>query len=177
LTLFEYLAVAFSIVVAFSVTRLLEGLVHLIHSENRYWVHTVWSLQTLGNSFAVWWVLFSFSDSDWNYRLFLWVLLGPMILFAMAVTLIPRGFENVADWKAHYFDNSRTFFALQVANVLHVFSLVLVFSFVGYAGVFPISVALVALYAAAAVTKNERFHIGVTVAGLIVGFGAILPTI
>ena len=69
------------------------------------------------------------------------------------------------------------YFVLQVANVLYVFSLAAAFSLSAYAGIYIILVVLVSLYAAAAVTKNERFHIGVTVAALIVGIGAILPTL
>ena len=98
-------------------------------------------------------------------------------IVAMAVTLVPRSFERIVDWKAHYFARTRMYFVLQVASLLYVFWLAIVFSLSVYAPTYIILAVLLPLYAAAAVTKNERFHIGVTVAALIVGISTILPTI
>ena len=41
MTLFEYLAIAFSLVLSFAAMRLVAGLPYAVQADRRYWVHLV----------------------------------------------------------------------------------------------------------------------------------------
>jgi hypothetical protein len=56
MTLFEYLAIAFSIVFSLSATRLLGGLSHVLQPERRYWVHATAVCGWLLAAIAVFWI-------------------------------------------------------------------------------------------------------------------------
>jgi hypothetical protein len=47
----EYVLMSISIVVGLGIARILEGLYVLSESSKRYWVHTVWLCNKLGQIF------------------------------------------------------------------------------------------------------------------------------
>ena len=119
MTHFEFLTIAFSIIVAFAITRLLEGLVNEIRSEGRYWVHIFWLVQSLLSLLAVWWAIWTFNQWTWTFGVFLWTLLGPALLFARAVVLVPRDSETLDSWHTYYFANARFLFVLVAIGSAH----------------------------------------------------------
>ena len=103
MTLFEYLAVAFSLIVSATAMRLVGGLPHAFDAGRRYWVHLgivgVQLVATLG----VFWVFWSYRDIEWNLGRFALALSGPSLIYFCACTLIPENPESVASWREHYY--------------------------------------------------------------------------
>ena len=42
MTLFEYLAIAYGLLLSLSGVRLLNGLSHTMQASRRYWAHAIW---------------------------------------------------------------------------------------------------------------------------------------
>ena len=88
MTLFEYLSVALSIVLAFGATHILGNLRYVFESGRRYWVHAFIVILILILYPQNWWAFWDLSRSEnWNSYTFLLSVLGPGILYMMVVTL------------------------------------------------------------------------------------------
>ena len=61
MTQFEYIAIAYSMVLSFTVLRALSVLPHAVRIGRRYWVHTTWVCLTLGTTLLMFW-------NFWLYR-------------------------------------------------------------------------------------------------------------
>lgn len=126
MTLFEFLTVAVSIVVALGLVRLVDGLGSAIDSASRYWVHLVAVVFLTITLLFYWWSLWLFREGvSWNFGRFAFVVLGALILYAACSVLIPRDPSAVRSWKDHYFQVHRRFFLLCTAWVAHTFLTVL----------------------------------------------------
>ncbi len=95
MTLFEYLTVAVSIVLSLAVVRIFGGFRSAINQKTRYWVHLVWLFLILYACALFWWVLWGARDATWNFPLFLYVLIGPGLLYMQASALVPADPDNV----------------------------------------------------------------------------------
>lgn len=124
MTLFEYVAVAASLVWSFAAARLLGGLAAVLRPGRRYWVHAIW----VGNViFAIclgWWLFWSFREVDWNFPRFLMALFPAATIYVTASLLIPADPESVPSWRQYYFQIRIRFFALNLtylaANFLNI---------------------------------------------------------
>ena len=103
-TLFEYLAVLISIVLSFGIIRLLDGLPSAFVQGRRYAIHVSWIIVVLWIHVQFWWVFWSYSvDVAWNYPRFLVVLAAPLLLYSVAITLVPRDSSAVQSWREHFY--------------------------------------------------------------------------
>ena len=93
MTLFEYLSVAISIVLALSAAQLLGSLRAVFDAERRYWVHALWVVHVLVIHVIGWWGLWAFRDFEsWNLALFGLFLVIPGLLFVCSNALVvPQG--------------------------------------------------------------------------------------
>jgi hypothetical protein len=113
MTLFEYLSVALSIVLAFGATHILGNLRYVFESGRRYWVHAFIVILILILYPQNWWAFWDLSRSEnWNSYTFLLSVLGPGILYMMVVTLIPTAIAPSADWKEHFRSTRPWFYTL-----------------------------------------------------------------
>ena len=104
MTLFEYLAVFLSIVLSFGVIRLLDGLPPALTQGRRYSIHATWVILVLLMHVQYWWVFWSYSTGvTWNYPRFLVVLASPLLLYSLAITLVPREPDRVESWRDHFY--------------------------------------------------------------------------
>ena len=111
MTLFEFVTVAVSIVLSFGIVRLLDGLRPTFDESRRYWVHAIWVVITLNAHVLTWWTQWSLArDVEWNYGRFLWLLVGPGILYLMSTALVTDAPRAVPSWRDHYFEIRRWFF-------------------------------------------------------------------
>jgi hypothetical protein len=62
MTLFEYMSVAMSLIVALTFAEGLRGLRSALDPERRYWVHAVWLLLKLYNPVMFWWYTWGVPD-------------------------------------------------------------------------------------------------------------------
>ena len=90
MTLFEYLAIAFSLVLSFSAMRLVAGLPHAAQPDLRYWVHLVFVSSLLLVTALAFWNLWNYRDATWTLPRFLLILTIPGLIYFLACTLVPE---------------------------------------------------------------------------------------
>ncbi len=111
MTLFEYLSVAFSIVLSLAGIRFLRGVAVSFRPGRMSIVHTSWLAFSLLNTAMVWWNFWSYRDIRWSFFSFLLVLAVPGTIYLMAVTLVPEGANRIHSWEEHFFEARTRFFA------------------------------------------------------------------
>jgi hypothetical protein len=105
MTLSEYLSVATSLILSFSLARTLTNLAPIIAAGRRYWVHSGWVLALLVYHATLFWQLWLYqSVGDWTLLKFVVLLLGPIMLLIGVSLLVP--IETVPDFRA-YFESMR----------------------------------------------------------------------
>ena len=110
MSLFEYLAIAYSLVFSSAAIRLVSGLPHAIRSGRRYHVHLLHVFLLLFALILVFWSFWSFRDVQWNLFRFLSLLAGPGLLYFLACTLVPDSPSSVTSWRDHFFSIRRPYF-------------------------------------------------------------------
>jgi len=109
-TLFEYVAIAFSLVFSFTAMRMVGGLPHALDRERRYWVHlSLISVQILVTA-GVFWAFWSFRDIEWTFPRFILALANPSLGYFIACTLVPESPSSVQSWRAYYYTIRRKYF-------------------------------------------------------------------
>jgi hypothetical protein len=112
-TLFEFLSVAISIVLALSAGQLLSSFREVFDPSRRFWVHAIWVLHLLLLHVLTWWSLWAFRDVPWTLPTFGVILLPPVILFVCSSALVPSDTSIVSSWESHFFQVRRWFFAVR----------------------------------------------------------------
>ena len=110
MTLFEYLAIAFSLVFSFAAVRLVGGLPYALDPLRRYWVHVAFVLHELLRVVAGFWVFWSFRGLQWTFPVYLLAFVGPAIVYFLAATLVPEDPSLVTSWEFFYYEIRRRYF-------------------------------------------------------------------
>jgi len=120
MTLFEYLIVVSSIILSMGMIRLVSGLPSAF-TKGPFWVHFLWLIATLIGHALYWWQLWSAHEFvEWNFARFLYILLGPLLLYSQAVTLVPANPDEVSSWRERFFQVFRAFFIARAFYLVHV---------------------------------------------------------
>src|SRR5438552_19102458 len=112
---FNYVAVLVSIVVGLGVTRVLNQIKEGIQAGSRqqtYWIHTVWLINACSMLMLNWWVFYRWhSAPEWTFFLFVWVTLGPTLLYLASSVIAPRELAETgaASWRDYFYSNRRRF--------------------------------------------------------------------
>jgi len=101
-TLFEYIAIAFSMVISFTVLRALSGVPHAVQTGKRYWVHLAWLGSTLATVLLRFWAFWGYRGAEWNFIIFALVLVPPGLLYVLVSLLVPEDSSAVDSWKEHF---------------------------------------------------------------------------
>jgi hypothetical protein len=161
---FSYLSVLVSIILGLGITQLLTGVGRVLNARSRvrhYWPVSVWVGLLLLIHVQAWWAMFDLrSHTTWTFPGFLVVLLLPIVLYLAAALVLPEfAGETPVDLRANYYAHARWFFGLM--------ALVLVVSAVRPLALgdrrelnldFLAHVVLFTGFAAAALTRSERYH-------------------
>ena len=111
MTLFEFLSVAISIVLALSAAQLLGSLREVFDPPRRYWVHALWVVHLLLVHVIAWWGLWAYRDLEsWNLGLFALFLVIPGLIFVCSNTLVAPRHGNATSWEQHFFSVRKWFF-------------------------------------------------------------------
>jgi hypothetical protein len=110
MTIFEYLAIAFSLAFSFSAARLVEGLPHALAADRRYFVHWLHILNLLITLVAIFWTFWSFRNVEWNLLRFFLALMSPGLLYYLACTLVPESPASIESWRPYYYSVRRSYF-------------------------------------------------------------------
>lgn len=165
---FEYVVVLVSIVTGLGITRVLTGVSDAIQVANRpraYWIHTLWMLNLFGELMLFWWVLYRWRNApQWNFYLFLWVNISPILAYLASGVLCPGDLRHTGspDWRDYYYKNRRGFFFIFAA----IWPLDIIDTLLKgkdhFLGQGPAYLLIIALWTIgnllAGMTRNERYH-------------------
>ncbi len=119
MTLFEYLAVAFSIVLGFSLTHLLGSARSVFNPELRHPVHILYFFFLLVLHPQLWWALWDLhDDAPWNLFTFFYTLAGPGLLYLMTTFAVPNDRPASQSWEDHFVSTRPWIFGLTAAYAL-----------------------------------------------------------
>lgn len=104
MTIFEYLMVMVSIILALALAQSLRGVTEIVTNPNRYWIHSAWVAMIIILIIQTWWGYWDFSGmSHWTLATFLYVLLMPILIFLAAYLIIPAYRSKDSDWADHFY--------------------------------------------------------------------------
>ena len=117
MTPFEYLSVLISIIVGLAITQLLSGAARLIQLRRRVRPHATtlcWMVFLFLLDTQIWWAaFFRRFNQDWNFFLFLFYLLMPILAFLLSYLVLPElGDEDEIDLAENFNGNRPWFFGL-----------------------------------------------------------------
>lgn len=119
MTLFEYISVAVSMVLALTIVRGLDAIGRVYGAPRRYGVHVTWFSLKLFQPLLLWWSMWGLkSTADWNFLAFVLVVLGPTLLYLQMATLVPRHLAADSNWRAHFYRVRRRFFLANIGLAL-----------------------------------------------------------
>jgi hypothetical protein len=170
LTLFEYIMVMVSVILALALAQLLRALTEIATSPKRYWVHTLWVGLLAFIGVQTWWGFWDLNAFErWTTLTYLYVLAIPTLIFMSAHLLVPATRLHDFDWHAHFYEIRRWFFS--VLSGLIVFATLATWIFLDAPLLHPYRAFQLALLAGAvsgALIASARWHTVLAVAFLLV---------
>ncbi|CAA9346613.1 MAG: hypothetical protein AVDCRST_MAG68-3952 [uncultured Gemmatimonadetes bacterium] len=167
MTPFEHLSVLISIVLGLGLTHLLASLHRLIQARGRvrlYWLPLLWTALIFVSLIEWWWAAFGLrQETVWNFFYFLFILLSPVSLYLAAAFVLPDVETGESyDLREYYYDSRFWFFLfLSLSPALDAVRRGVQAGSVTDFGAASNAVAAV-LVGSLALTRNERYHMGVT---------------
>jgi hypothetical protein len=178
MTLFEYLAIAFSLVFSFAAVRLVGGLPAALARGRRYWVHLSFVLHELFRVAAGFWAFWSLRQTEWTFPAYLLAFVGPGLVYFLAATLIPENPADVDSWRDFYFAIRRRYFVAIVCWAVAIALTTTVLIGMPWSHPFRlVQLAFVALGLAGAAFESERMHAGLAVVALALPAMAMLTVL
>ena len=133
-----------------------------------YWVHTLYIIFHLLMHLLIWWAIVGLHKiGDLNFLSYLYILIGPTLLFLGATLLIPDAKTDPVDLRAEYYGIRKVYFSLMVGFYLWAIFIWPVFGH-GFAPTVPLISAFLLIALISAVTDNPKLHAVMIVANLAV---------
>lgn len=181
MTIFEYLAIAYSLVVSFTVLRALSGLQQASSAGGFYWVHLAWICVVLGAAFQYFWGFWAFRNVEWSQPIFLLVLASPALLYVMACILTPESPSRIDSWRVYFYSvRLRLFLVGLCFQLVSIATLLLVIRLPPNEPVVIAQTVLLATWIAGAVSSRSSVHIAIVciaIAVLIAGAFTFLEVV
>ncbi|NND66234.1 MAG: hypothetical protein HKN19_01490 [Halioglobus sp.] len=119
MTLFEYITVVVSMVLALTVVRGLDAIGRVYTAKYRYNIHVAWFSLKLFQPLLMWWSMWGLKGvTGWNFLAFVIVVAGPTLLYLQMATLVPRDLTMDSDWRGHFYTVRRRFFLTNIGLAL-----------------------------------------------------------
>ena len=114
MTLFEFVSVACSLVLALALSRALNGIRSAFISDRRYWPHAILLVTKLLNTVTYWWWLWAYHEAQgiWNIATFLIYLSIPAGIYLQVDSLVGHRPGEVKDWRERYYAEHKWYFSL-----------------------------------------------------------------
>jgi hypothetical protein len=178
MSLFEFVTVMVSMILALCLGHLLRNASYLARTSKRvktYLPHTLWSLVVFLGVINHWWSLWDLRDVDWSYASFVYILIAPILVtFATGLLSPEQTSSDVVDLEAHYLRIRRLF-----ATVYVLYAIVMWFDgplFAGQAVFGPVGLMHVPIIAAAvlpAFTASRRITAAAAAVEVVVLLGVM----
>ena len=159
MTLFEYLAAGFVLILSFAVMRGMSGVPYALRPVARHWVHFTYVSIVLANCLITFWVFWFTRNVEWTFVRFIVALLVPILLYVQVSLLVPQDPSTVSSWEAHFFGVRIPYFATGAATFLMV--AIAHQTLLGIPALHPIEwpvYAMTALYALGVTSPAARLH-------------------
>jgi hypothetical protein len=104
MTVFEYLAAGYVLMLSFAVLRAMSGVPHALRSSRRYWVHVVWLISALFTCLVSFWAFWPYREVDWTIFRFMNALAIPTLLYGHISLLVPPDPSAVKSWRDYFFE-------------------------------------------------------------------------
>jgi hypothetical protein len=118
MTIFEFLTVAVSIVLALGLSKLISSIPFVFDGRKRDWLHILIFVLAVLAHIVVWWRIWLLNDvTDWNILQFTLLMGSPLSLYLAATALVSSTPEQVSDWKTYLADQSRWVFSASAAVI------------------------------------------------------------
>ena len=158
---FEYISIAFALIYALVVGRLLFVLAPSLEEKRRYPIQIAWILVLFLVCILQWWVLWGVREVEWTALRFLWVLALPCLLYVRAGILTGSDPREIDSYRDHFFSNRLSFFGAGFANSILVGLAPWVLGgtpWLSFAPGHPTSILLVTLSIAGLIFRQQRAH-------------------
>jgi ribose/xylose/arabinose/galactoside ABC-type transport system permease subunit len=172
-TVVFHVKVALGMVVSLAIARLLTGVARFVQHPARHKpdaLHLTWALAMLVTLLHFWWFQYHLSDIAWRFEVFAFVMTYAVLYFVMCAVLFPDDIAEYAGYRDYLLSRRRWFFGMLAVSMAFdgIDSLLKGRAHFDALGVeYPIRLAVYAALAlAAALTRNERFHLLFAVGGL-----------
>ena len=115
MTVFEYIMVMVSLILALALAQGLRGLSETVRSPHRYLPHTLWTVMITLLVLQTWWAYWDFNlIDDWQVTHYAGVLVFPIILFTQMYLLVPATRTAETKWLEHFFAVKQWFLGLMI---------------------------------------------------------------
>ena len=111
LSLFEYLAAGYILMLSLAVLRAMSGVPHAVRSPHRYWVHISWLFSALIWCLMSFWCFWPYRDVEWTVLQFMGALAIPALLYSYNSLLVPPDPAAVVSWRDYFFAVRTSLFA------------------------------------------------------------------
>jgi hypothetical protein len=119
MTLFEFILVMVSLILAIGITQLLQGIASIVQRRRAVefsWVPLAWSAYLFLLSVAHWWSLWDMREVEWTFPAFFFLLLPPTMLYLTISLLVNSGGAGASASMADDFQGIRVpFFVFMTA--------------------------------------------------------------
>ena len=167
MTIFEFLSVAVSIVLALTLGKLIAATPHVFSSRARDVIHAGFFLVTNFVVLAIWWFVWTLHDkASWNFLEFLIMMGSPVGLYLAAHLLVSDVPREVVSWREHFATVHRWYFAAILATVI--FAIVRMVWVLGDELRFALGLALLCIvFAIGIVSPRRSVHAGILIFWLV----------
>ena len=165
MSIFEFLTVAISIVLALGLSLLISSIPHVFDPRKRDWLHALVFVLFVFFHIVVWWRVWMLNVvTSWNIVQFTILIGSPLSLYLGATALVSSTPDQIDDWEAYFLERGQWVFAAMAAAIL--FGILRSYYILGVVAEWWGFLAL-AVYGGAALTKSRHVHIAVTLVAIV----------
>jgi hypothetical protein len=171
LTIFEFLSVAASIVLALGLSTLITSIPFVFDTRRRDWLHALAFIALVAGHVLAWWRIWPLSSvAKWDILGFAILMGTPLSLYLAATALVTNSPDRVENWRAQFSDRSRWFFSALVST--WVFGILRGYVLLDRSPVWW-SILMLGIFVAAASSNRRDVHI-VAIFTSILAFSALI---
>ena len=116
MTIFEFLSVAASIVLALGLGTLITSIPYVFDARKRDWLHALTFIALVAGHILAWWRIWPLNSvANWNILGFAILMGTPLSLYLAATALVSNHPDQVENWKEQFSERSRWLYSALVA--------------------------------------------------------------
>lgn len=119
MTIFEFLSVAASIVLALGLSRLITSIPYVFDTHKRDWLHALTFVGLFAAHILIWWRIWPLhSVTSWNLLGFAILMGSPLSLCLAATAMVSSNPDQVGNWKEQFSERSPWIFSAFAAVMM-----------------------------------------------------------